>query len=226
MKIIESAAYRPCREDAIKFWPKVQVEPLIDGSRALPVLNAAYNGIRRMVIGRKHHNNDMEYQLDTWMYGVESFYCENGAMDYATAFSFALQHRFDTVVDIGCADGVQSELIAGTQVRYIGVEPSAGLFWRPFNFSYIRKKYPCEIPVYGKFLGISRLCTGYLMTDYLAIAKDFDDFLLDGPIEAALKLSRYYREVSVLHDSRNPHTNGWLWFHGSIQRNRKETEHA
>lgn len=226
MRIHELSGYYPCKDLASRRWPMFPVEPLVDGSKPLPVLNAVYDSLRRKALKQREPSMEMAYQLDNWMYGVESFYCENGAMAYATAFSFALQQDFCTIVDIGCADGVQTELIADMPLRYIGIEPSASLFWRPMRFSYIQKRYPCEIPVYGKTLGMSRLCTGYLMRDYLAVAKDFDDFLLDGPIEAARGLSWYYREVYVLDDSRNPDSNGWLWFHGSAQRNRKETDHA
>lgn len=226
MKIVKTSKYRPCIQDAAKQWPKIAVEHLVDGNMPLPCLDAVYRRIMRISLNWANTSDSIFMALSEFTYGVESFYVENGAFDYATAFSFARQMGYETFVDVGCADGIQSELIYGTPMQYIGIEPSGGIFWRPGTNQYIREKFPCTIPVTKKVLGASRLCTGYLMTDYASIAEKFNDFLLDGPIEAAVELSRYYRTVHILHDDRNPNTNGWIWFHDSNKIGREETEHA
>ena len=162
-------------------------------------------------------NKDFSYLLSEYTYCIESFYEEAGREAYTAALNFAAANGFNIFLDIGCATGVQAELFRRSPVTYVGIEACPGLMWRPLEVQYIKERYPCELPadlMCRKVLGASRLCVGYLMTDYEAIAKQFDDFLLNGSSEARHALSKLYQQTYAVHVDGDKY-DGWNWYHGS-----------
>lgn len=98
--------------------------------------------------------------------------------DFCT--DYMCEHGIDTVVDIGCAYGHQSEAFLEENLGYIGIESSGDSpKWNIDKCMYLTEKYPCKIPDGCRF-AVSNMCFEYFINDYEALAHDFDTVILNG----------------------------------------------
>ena len=144
-------------------------------------------------------------QLSQFMYSYD-VYRESSIGNYLFIKEFMEKNGFQTIVDIGTAYGMQSELFRA--FAYIGVDNTSGkektLQWREEeeDVTYIHGVYPCPLPPMDKAttLGVSVLCLTwncYLYSDdalheqLSALRRDFDHVLLYTPLTAQ-EMSPYF----------------------------------
>lgn len=154
-----------------------------------------------------------EFLWTEYAYCLCSYLVEGSHETYETAAWFAKEFGFDTVVDIGCACGVQGNLFHQVGVRYLGIEMCKTMsFPEKEGLSYLHAKYPCPLPeLKGKVLGVSNLCVGYLCDAYQEIAAQFDNFLLCSCRDGYNGLSQFYESQTRIIDRANPNDK-WVWF--------------
>lgn len=148
-------------------------------------------------------------ESDDYCYCLEA-YMEASSTVYQAIVRFAMEHEFDTVVDIGCACGVQGDLFRQVGIQYLGIECCSMKMFP--GIKYLQKKYPCELDLQpmGKVLGVSNLCVGFLIESYQEIASQFHDFLLCSCREGYDGLAQYYDTHVILQE---PEQIGLVWYH-------------
>ena len=131
--------------------------------------------------------------------------CSLGNYDFM--IDFAIKKGYDTVVDIGCAYGHQSELCKD-RIKYIGIDEDCVDFYREKEFHYLIGKYPFKIPQIKYFndsLAISNLAIGWkcyvnekeFKKQCEAISKDFKAALLYIPRDREKILHKCFKNIEI-----------------------------
>ena len=144
---------------------------------------------------------------------------------YRKMMEFAIKEGFDTVCDIGCAYGHQSEIFKN-KLNYIGINDQLVRFYNANEqfTRYIVDDYPNRnikhcIP--ENTLAISILCLGwecYKIRDdefdlqFKALSRDFKASLLYMPLEREEILQKYYKNIALIEkNEKSPVKTGWFY---------------
>lgn len=144
-----------------------------------------YNHVRKLT------RDELAMEMDC----IEHYYEAGGKEDYSMIADICTTLSMEGIIDIGCAYGHQSEVFLKHGLKYHGIDNWCHAFWNSdeSGISYQTGQYPCEITVNKKnMLPVSRLCLGFELRDYAAIARDFDLILTDAPKEGRQELSKYF----------------------------------
>ncbi len=150
---------------------------------------------------------------------IEHFFGAEGASDYEVAVDAVKQLGFDTVFDIGCAHGFQSECFLNAGLKYIGIDDTADRKWNDDKFDYLIGKYPFTVPqefLTGKYIAVSRLCVGILISEeyqFQQMAETFPDILICDNYWSS-RLQKYYDLVSVFKKEEDgKRQDNWNWYY-------------
>lgn len=150
---------------------------------------------------------------------IEHFFGAEGASDYEVAVDAVRKLGFDTVFDIGCAHGFQSECFLNAGLKYIGIDDASDKKWNNDKFDYIIGKYPFVIPqefLTGKYIAVSRLCVGILISEeyqFQQMAETFP-YLLVCNDHSSSKLQKYYDLISVFKKETGERIKDtWKWYY-------------
>ena len=144
---------------------------------------------------------------------------------YRKAMNFAIENGYETICDIGCAYGHQSELFKG-ELNYIGINDNLVRFYNANEqfTRYIVDDYPNRnikrfIP--ENTLAVSILCMGwecYKVRDdefdrqFKALSEDFAASLLYMPLEREEILQKYYKNIAIIEkNEKSPVKTGWFY---------------
>ena len=130
--------------------------------------------------------------------------------NYDFMIDFAINEGYDTVVDIGCAYGHQSEFCKD-KIKYIGINEDNLKFYKEKEFHYLIGKYPFKIPkikYFNNSLAISNLAIGWqcyvneeeFNEQCKALKEDFAASLLYLPKEREEILKKNFEKVEIIKD--------------------------
>lgn len=139
------------------------------------------------------------------------------AMDIGTFKTYelirekAISLGIDTVYDIGCAYGFQSEVFLEGGVGYTGID-DYGIenYWNAGVFEYITKPYPFKIEASENAIAISVLCLTWncylyegdktLEAQLSALKRDFKQCILYVAKDKVDAVAKYYEKYDMISD--------------------------
>lgn len=165
------------------------------------VFSSKYD-LSKIYLQRKNGDNStyVNYSFDS-CHECETFNIYGNILDCCK------EHGYDTIYDIGCSYGWQSELCLHDRIKYIGIEMS-GIhsidgFWNSDIFEYINKKYPFEISATKTAVAVSVLCVGWNCFDFdgnnlkciQALSRDFNQCILYIPESYVEICKQYFKNI-------------------------------
>ena len=144
------------------------------------------------VAQRKKKCIDLYRETENIRYAMEEdciAHLFHGGFDtYEQIADFCLEHNIDTVYDIGCAYGHQSQTYLNKDIEYVGINEHDLEFYNTDKCRFIAKHYPFKIYAPDNALAVSVMCLGWgvylykgtktLRKQFESLARDFNHCLL------------------------------------------------
>lgn len=122
---------------------------------------------------------------------------------YWNVSELSIMNGFEALYDIGCAYGLQGDIIRQNGMKYVGVDNQPGKhMYEKDGVSYIFNEYPFKINAARNSIAVSHLCIGWNCffplpeekeETYRQLAEDFSTVILHIPEEEIPRIDKYFK---------------------------------